>query len=53
MLDYEIFWKIFVWGMKIWNEIWMGYGFFGGKVIFAPTPVLGINNDQSLNRIHN
>ena len=26
----------------------MGYEFFGEKIIFPSTPVLGINNDQSL-----
>ena len=46
------FWKIFRWGMKIWREIWMGYEFFGEKVIFPSAPVLGINNDQSLSYIY-
>ena len=29
-------------------EIWMGYDFFHGKIIFPSAPVPGINNDQSL-----
>ena len=28
----------------------MGYEFFGEKIIFPSTPVLGINDDQSLKK---
>ena len=35
-------------GYKISSEIWMGYEFFGEKIIFPSTSVPGINNDQSL-----
>ena len=34
--------------MKIRREIWIGYEFFGEKIIFPSAPVSGINNDQSL-----
>ena len=34
--------------MKIQMEIWMGYEFFGEKIIFPSAPVPGVNNDQSL-----
>ena len=34
--------------MKIRTEIWMGYEFFGEKLIFPSALVPGINNDQSL-----
>ena len=37
--------------MKIRTEIWMGYEFFGEKIIFPSAPVLGINNDQSLSAV--
>ena len=30
----------------------MGYEFFGEKITFPSTPVLGINNDQSLMQGH-
>ena len=35
--------------MKILSESWMGYEFFGEKIMFPSAPVLGINDDQSLN----
>ena len=38
--------------MKIRTEIWIGYEFFGEKIIFPSTPVLGINNDQSLLHVY-
>ena len=37
-------------GYENLKESWMGYEFFGEKIIFPSAPVPGINNDQSLSR---
>ena len=43
MLGYEIL-EDFHMG---YENCWMGYEFFGEKIIFPSVPVPGINNDQS------